>query len=186
MNMERRIRWVAVIILGLFLTSCSYQQTAMKKGGLDATSRHVAVLPLINLTTYPNAGRIVTDLMTTEFYALTDFRILEQTTMMEKLKAGRNDLDEALDRAVAHRIGGRLGVDTVVYGTVTEYRYKRGLDEDPVVGINVRMLDVESGTILWAGSKSSTGGCFWFCEDSLNRVAQKVCRDLVSDMVKHR
>ena len=62
--------------------------------------------------------------------------------------------------------------------------YKRGLDEDPVVGISVRMLDVNTGRILWAGSQSETGGCFWFCEDSLSRLTQKVCNALVRRMIK--
>ena len=104
--------------------------------------------------------------------------------MLEKFKGKETDLDEVLEKAVALKVGKSLGVDTVIFGSVTEFRYKRGLDEDPVVGINIRMLDVKNDRILWAGSKSSTGGCFWLCEDSLNRLAQKVCNDLVEVMVK--
>jgi curli biogenesis system outer membrane secretion channel CsgG len=146
----------------------------------------VAVLPLVNLTSYPHAGRIVGDLLTTELYASTRFRIMERTSLLEALKGASTDLDEVLDNTVALKIGRDLGVDTVVFGSVTEYRYKRGLDEDPVVGINIRMLDVKSREIIWAGSSSDTGGCFWFCEDSLNRLAQKVCRDMVGMMIKAR
>jgi len=109
---------------------------------------------------------------------------MERTEMLETLKGGEEDLDTVLDKTVALRIGKRLGVDTVIYGSVSEYRYKRGLDEAPVVGINVRMLDVESGKVLWAESRSATGGWPWLWEDSLNRLAQKVCHDMVSDMVR--
>ena len=151
---------------------------------MQPEGRHAAILPLVNLTTYPHAGRIVGDLLTTEMYASTSFRIMESTVMLERLKGKEEDLDRILDRAVAQRIGKTLGVDTVVFGSVSEYRYKRGLDEDPVVGINLRMLDVPSGDILWVGSRSETGGCFWFCEDSLNRLAQKVCHTMVRRMVK--
>jgi hypothetical protein len=107
---------------------------------------------------------------------------MERTAMLRHLKGDEMDLDEVLDRTVARQIGERLGVDTVIYGSVTEFRYKRGLDENPVVGINLRMLDVNTRQVLWAGSKSGTGGCFWFCEDSLNRLAQEVCHDLVASM----
>ena len=168
----------------LCTASCSYQQDYVKGREIHVKARWVAVLPPINLTSHPNAGRIALDLLTTELYANTNFQIMEQSEMLEKLKGKEEDLDQVLDKAVALKVGQKLGVDTIIFGSVTEYRYKRGLDEDPAVGINIRMLDVKSDRILWAGSKSGTGGCFWFCEDSLNRLAQKVCHDLVIAMVK--
>lgn len=184
MSKKRAISLLFPVFLLFFSGACTYQQRMVDGGEIHARARNVAVLPLVNLTSYPNAGRIVGDLLTTELYALTSFRLMERTEMLEKLKGGEEDLDMVLDRTVALRIGRRLGVDTVVYGSVSEYRYKRGLDEDPVVGINVRMLDVPAEKMLWAESRSATGGCFWFCEDSLNRLAQKVCHGMVDDMLK--
>ena len=168
------------------IVSCSYQEEYVKGKEIHARARWVAVLPLVNLTSHPNAGRIVSDLLTTALYSNTDFQIMEQTEMLEKLKGKEEDLDQVLDKTVAYKVGEALGVDTVIFGSVTEYRYKRGLDEDPVIGVNIRMLDVKNNRILWVGSKSGTGGCFWFCEDSLNRLAQKVCHDLVIAMVKNK
>jgi hypothetical protein len=184
MGMKNRLFLMAGVAILTLLSACSYHQRYVEPGGIEAQDRTAAVLPLVNLTTHPHAGRIVGDLLTTEMYASAGFRIMESTEMLERLKGEEEDLDRVLDRAVAARVGRRLGVDVVLFGSVTEYRYKRGLDEDPVVGINIRMLDVKSGRILWVGSKSETGGCFWFCEDSLNRLAQKVCHDLVRHMVR--
>ena len=175
---------VIILLVFVSLVSCSYQQDYVKGKEIHAKARWVAILPLVNLTSHPNAGRIVTDLLSTEIYATTEFEILEQTEMLAKFKGKETDLEEVLEKAVALKVGKSLGVDTIIFGSVTEFRYKRGLDEDPVVGINIRMLDVKNDRVLWAGSKSSAGGCFWLCEDSLNRLAQKVCNDLVKVMVK--
>jgi TolB-like protein len=185
-KMQKTTGSVFLVLLGILVgaAGCSYRQDFVKGEEIGSRARWAAVLPLVNLTSYPNAGRIVGDLLTTELYALTDFKIMERTEMLAKLKGEEDDLDEVLDRAVALKVGKQLGVDTVIFGSVTEYRYKRGLDEDPVVGINIRMLDVKSDKILWAGSNSGTGGCFWFCEDSLNRLAQKTCHDMVAAMLK--
>jgi len=183
--MKNSGRFLVLWCLLFLFASCSYQQNYVKGKEIHAKARWVAVLPLVNLTTHPNAGRIVSDLLTTEIYAKTDFQIMEQTMMLEKLKGKEDDLDLVLDKTVALKIGRHLEVDTVIFGSVTEYRYKRGLDENPVVGINIRMLDVKNDRILWASSKSGIGGCFWFCEDSLNRLAQRVCNDLVVAMVKN-
>lgn len=179
-NLSLIVSCAAILVL---LCGCSYQRGSVETTALLDDGRYAAILPLVNLTTHPHAGRIVGDLLTTEMYASSSFRIMESTEMLEILKEEDNDLDRVLDRTVARQIGYGLGVDTVVFGSVTEYRYKRGLNEKPVVGINIRMLDVKSGDILAVGSRSETGGCFWFCEDSLNRLAQKVCRDLVRRMV---
>jgi len=179
-----RSGWIVSLVLMFSLCGCYANQRYLSGKEIHGKARYVAVLPLVNLTTYPNAGRIVGDLLSTELYALTPFRLMERTEMLETLKGGEEDLDTVLDKTVALRIGKRLGVDTVIYGSVSEYHYKRGLDEAPVVGINVRMLDVESGKVLWAESRSATGGCPWPWGDSLNRLAQKVCHDMVSDMVR--
>jgi curli biogenesis system outer membrane secretion channel CsgG len=184
MRKVRRLIYFSACWVLLCFVACSYHQVFVKGGEIHSRARHAAVLPLVNLTSYPNAGRIVGDLLATELYALTDFRIMERTEMLETLKGAEEDLDQVLEKAVALKVGKSLGVDTVIYGSVTEYAYKKGLDEDPVVGINVRMLDVKTEKILWAGSKSGTGGCFWICEDSVNRLAQKVCHDMVLAMVK--
>lgn len=176
--------WIVWLTAALIGTGCSYQQQLVKADQIHAKPRIAAVLPLANLTGHPHAGRIVGDLLITELYAATSLQLLEQTQVQTHLKADDGDWDEALERQTALELGERLGVDTVIFGSVSEYRYKRGLDEDPVVGINLRMLDVPSRQILWAGSKSATGGCFWFCEDSLNRLAQKICHDLVAGLAK--
>lgn len=176
------LKKLLLVVLLLSLAACAYEQQYMRKAEIRSRARFAAVLPMVNLSSYPHAGRIVSDILTTELYALSDFQLMEGTSVMNRLQGDAADLDDALDRMVVLDAGQRLGVDTVIYGSVSEYRYKRGLNEDPVVGINIRMLDVKTGKILWAGSQSRTGGCFWFCEDSLNRLAQKVCHALVAEM----
>jgi len=71
-----------------------------------------------------------------------------------------------------------LGCDLLLLGTVSEYHYKRGLGEDPVIGLHLRLYDCKTKTIIWTGSHSSVGNFSWFKEDSLSRLAQQVCQTL--------
>lgn len=172
-------------LLALILTtacSSSYHRQFIDAPGISSGKRHVAVLPLVNLTSHPNAGRAVGDLLATEMYGLPGFAFLERTAMQEGIKGKDEDLEYVMDNAVAQKLGQKLGVDTVVYGSVTEYGYKRGIDQSPAVGVNLRMLDVASGSVLWAASSSENGGCFWVCDDSLNRLAQVVVGKMVRSM----
>lgn len=170
------------IVALLFLaTACGRVQntSTLDLAQLNARARRVVVLPLDNLTTTPNAGRIVGDLLTTELLAKTRFVLLERSEMMEKLSGGAQNVDpqEVLDKAAAYKIGRDLGVDTVVFGSVTEFRYKRGLDEDPIVGVTLRLLDIPENKILWAESVSATGS-----QASLSSLAHVVCAEMVGHL----
>ncbi|MFW5487774.1 MAG: CsgG/HfaB family protein [Desulfovibrio sp.] len=180
----RRLSCIIALTFLALLTACtnSHRVNYVQSREISAHKRFVAVLPLVNLTSHPFAGRIVGDILSSELYAATSFTFMERTAMAEKIKGKDDDLEFVMDKAVAQRLGRELGVDTVVYGSVTEYRYKLGIDQDPVVGINLRLLDVGSGKVLWASSMSKTGGCWFICEDSLNRLAQDVCESMVKEM----
>lgn len=184
----RKFNILVLIVLTLTTFSClPYQKDYIKGAAIHSKARHVAVIPFENLTSYPNAGRIICDLITTELYSVPNFQIMEHTEMIQKLKIDdENDFDHILDGLAAKKIGKVLGVDTIVFGSVSEYRYKRGLDEEPIVGINVRLLDVKSEKILWAGSKSKRGNNYLFKNDSLNKLAQKACNELVKTIIRSK
>ncbi len=167
--------------LVLLLSACNAtrQQHYLNTEAMPSGDRTAAVLPFVNLTTHPNAGRIVGDVLSTELYGLPGYTFLESTAMLESLKGGEEDLEYILDKTVAQRVGNSLGVDTVFYGSVSEFRYKRGLDQSPVVGINIRMLDVRTGTVVWAASLTQSGGCFYGCDTSLNLLTQQICHEAV-------
>jgi len=168
----------------LFLAGCSgtYVKDYVQPNGVASEARHAAVLPLVNLTNTPNAGRMVGDLLTTELYASTEFDLMESTEMLKRIKGNEDDLEFVMEDVVAQKLGSKLGVDTVVYGSVTEYQYKRGVNQSPTVGINLRMIDVSSGNVLWASSSSKSGGCFFGCTESLNSVAQETLAEMVAAM----
>lgn len=43
-------------------------------------------------------------------------------------------------------------------GSVAEWDYKVGLDGQPAVGLTLRLLDLQSGEIIWSGAASASGG----------------------------
>lgn len=168
----------------MLLAGCSgtYMKDYVQPQGIASDARHVAVLPLVNLTTTPNAGRMVSDLLSTELYSSTKFQLMESTDMLKRVKGEGDDLEFVMEDVVAQNIGHKLGVDTVIYGSVSEYQYKRGVNQSPTVGINLKMIDVASGKVLWASSSSKSGGCFFGCTESLNSVAQETLEEMVMTM----
>lgn len=159
------------------ICSCSAQRSVYKKADLIKNKQHfIAVLPLKNLTDYPNAGRIVSNMLTIELYKKKNFTILEHTAMLKKLNLDDDFSENTQSNVEAYEIGKKLGVDAIIYGAVTEYRYKRELNLVPVVSIHVRMFDIKEKRVIWATSYSTNGRCTMFCKNSLSALAQTVCK----------
>lgn len=181
------MRFLCLGALCLLLVACTATYRTQSAGQPDSgQKRKMAVLlPLTNLTSYPHAGKIVGDILATELYARADFNLLERTEMTEKLqkKAQDKEMEEVIDQSSALQLAAELGADIVVYGSVSEYRYKRGLDEEPAIGVNLRLLDVAKKQVLWAGSISAVSNCFFLCRDSLNLLAHEKCTQLVESML---
>ena len=58
-------------------------------------------------------------------------------------------------------------------GSVSEYGYQYGLREEPVVGVNIRVVRVSDGAVIWATIESDIGSSFW-SRESVNEVVQRV------------
>jgi len=178
----RRILCFTVLVIFLAAGCGTVQRTtAVDKGSLNSRARKVVVLPLVNLTSTPNAGRIVGELLSVEIIAKTNFRMLERSEMMDQLASGKAEVDEVLEKSAVAKIGRSLGVDTVINGAVTEYRYKKGVDEDPVVGITVKMLDTPGTQILCTESVTATGSMY-SGHSSLSSLAHMLCSDMVQTL----
>ena len=80
-----------------------------------------------------------------------------------------------VDRLTAMRLGEILGVDTVLYGSVSEAR-----DASPgtgttkaTVGLSLRLVDVKTGAHLLAGSYTASSG-----NDSITAAARAAAAEV--------
>ncbi len=175
---------LCLIIASLLFAGCG-SRTAAKSHVLapyPAGKDRMLVLPLANLTQQPRAGIIVADLLRSELTAVSGLVVLEPALPAERLGVVPEDIHEtarALTQAKAVR------ADTVLFGTVFEYGYKRGMDQGPAVAVNVRLVDVFSGAVIWTGSVARTAGG-GVVEDSAGLLAVEVCHELVSRFIGMR
>lgn len=71
--------------------------------------------------------------------------------------------------------GRQANLRYLVTGTVTEWRYKVGLDGEPVAGITLQVIDLQSGKRVWSGSAAKSG----WGRESLSGVGQQVLSALI-------
>lgn len=186
----------ALLAVGLLLAGCSFgrinsRDFAQPGAALPAGST-VAVLPFENLTNHPNAGQIAADIVSTELYGVDGLRSMDAARVRSRLSAAKPAGVDAATAAVAdapadaapldaQAAGRTLGVDAVLAGSVSEYGYQHGLREEPVVGLNARLVRTSDGAVLWTSSQSEAGRGY-FSRDSVNNVAQRVVTRMIDSL----
>lgn len=169
------------------LTGCAQSRQSVDYVAAPAISTlrdlRVAVLPLENLTNYSNAGVIVADLLATELYERAVFRLAENSALRRALSEQDIEPAEASRLASPDRLIEALDVDAVLIGSVSEFGYQHGLHEEPVVGLNLRLVRAGADGVLWAASHSASGAGY-FTRDSVNAAAQRVVREMVATLLK--
>lgn len=177
-------RSLAAVAFALTLASCAstdQQARDYVDPSANFAEMKVAVLPFENLTNYPNAGRIAAELLATELYQRGVFQLQEDTETRRSLAQLKIDPENLTSVAAAQQAAGLLEVDAVIVGSVSEFGYQQGLREEPVVGLNARLIQAGTGDVLWASSHSVMGGGY-LERGSLNATAQRVVTSMVAPL----
>jgi len=148
----------------------------------------VGILSFDNLTRYPFAGKIAADLLGVELYNSRKFNIMERAEVERVLMMRGIVPPPSVDVTFAVETGKVLGVEGIFAGTVNEYYYKKTsratMDEEPVVGVTIRFIDVASSQILWTGTVTKvSGSVFLAMRDPINKIAQQAIEEIVSPFV---
>ncbi len=182
----------ALLGVGLMLAGCGFgrinSRDFAQPGAVLPAGSTVAVLPFENLTNHPNAGQIAADIVSTELYGVDGLRSMDASRVRSRLSAAKPAGDAAATDAPAdaapldaQAAGRTLGVDAVLSGSVSEYGYQHGLREEPVVGLNARLVRSSDGAVLWTSSQSEAGRGY-FSRDSVNNVAQRVAARMIDSL----
>jgi hypothetical protein len=135
-----------------------------------------ALLPIANHTETPQAG------LRAEAIAETVLRTLGVKDL-ERYPASLNPetlLDPAERKLAEQALAWAKGREAryALTGTVEEWRYKVGVDGEPAVGMTISVVDLRSGAVVY----SASGGKSGWSREALSAVAQKLLRDLLSDL----
>lgn len=173
------LAWILlIIVLGAFVGGCASRygtdQPAETLGTTPGVS--LAVLPFHSVSEARGSGMIVSDILTNQLYALGNSAVIPPEVVVARL-ADRES--EAISPSEA---GSLVGAPYILTGRVTEYTYKTGVGETPVVGVTARLIYASSGTVVWSATRTATGGGNWFQEDSLSRLTVMLCKDLADSL----
>lgn len=169
--MTRRVAMASgLALIAAWTAGCAVRAVPARAAAVSTTDT-VAVLPLHNATEAAFADRrahaILVSLLQQRGLKVLSYPLRGTDNPLEATQPP--GLQESLQWA--RREGARWAMS----GTVTEWRYKSGVDGEPAVGITLSLTDVRSGEVVWSATGARTG---WGYE-ALAAVGQSQIEDLL-------
>ena len=97
----------------------------------------------------------------------------------------------AASEPLSKKIGAALNIEAIVVGSVETYSAERVSDQIiPEVSISARLIDAETGIIIWASTHTRRGGTGvpifgWGKVNSLSMLSQQVIQDMANSLAKY-
>ncbi len=165
----------SLLFVIVFAAACAQTAPPVERNYISVSeppsaNMSVAVLPFDNWTAHPKAGQIVAQLLASELYSRGMFDLREVPAAGENA-TGASGAASTTSMEDARKAAARLNVDAVIVGSVSEYGYKHSLNEEPAVGLNLRLVSARTGAVMWAASHSVIGTDKQ--RESVNQAAQR-------------
>ncbi len=152
-------------------------------------TKKVCVLPFDNISKEQDVNLKVMEIFLTELFSGGIFEdIVDPIQANAALGGMRIRKPDSLDKETIKALGDRLGVKYLILGSVTDYDYGKAKDCSAQVGLSVRMIDVDTGNILWTGNgfkngDKSMGRIFGFTNGpNSSELSKVVCQDIISSL----
>jgi len=149
-----------VLLASVLLSSCGVESVVVKPGYDFKKIKRVAVLEFRDSAYYPNSGSMVSQLFV-KYLLKTGYNVIERDEIDALLKEHQLSLAGALNPEQVKQFGKICGVDAIITGSIPMVVPERDFYEagNPrfiaaQVGVTCRMIDVETGEVLWAASNT--------------------------------
>jgi polysaccharide biosynthesis protein PelC len=198
-----RAMFILFFLANVMISGCSKPSIYIHPTPGFNKIKKIAIMPFNNLTTDDKAGEkvrnsFVVELLRTGSFGVLDTgetdRILRSAGYLyneiQDLQTPKSE-DDKISIPLSKKIGDTLHVQAVLAGSVEEYSIKRVDDQEiPEVSVSVRLLDAETGIIIWASTYTKRGSSGipilgWGKATSLSRLSNQLAQDMASSLAKN-
>jgi hypothetical protein len=152
----------------------------------------VGVVPFTSLAADRLAGEKVTNVFFTEVLRKNFDQVVEPgqfSAAMTHVRGGTPAANPWSNEELA-KLGQDTGVQGLFLGTVRDYEMTHvGRDSYPLLGLEVRFVDVATGRIVWSASETRRGGpapplMGFTATRTIGDLTAELCRDLLNTLPK--
>lgn len=183
--------WFTAGLASLLLVGCASGPTTsfVNENVSFGYIQKVAVLPFENHTQDKFVGERIRDIVTTEVLSRGLFDVVEKGDLERFLREEMVVREHySLDQATGKRLLPRLQAQAYLAGSVDDFSEMRnGPYSYPVVALTLRLVDSESGQIIWQASGhesgySTTDRLFGLASDDANQVTFRLVKRLLDTL----
>lgn len=174
LNMRLKLLTSVLIVASILLTAC--ETMTVSKPVAVSVGEKWALLPIQNLSKTPLAGNRAKSLVETHLRA-RGVRNLEIYTAAPD-QSIMALLDDAGQLDTAKKWAKDNGYAYGITGSVEEWQYKNGLDNEPSVGLTLKFINLLSDEVMWVASASRTGWGY----NNLSNVASKTIEEILAEV----
>lgn len=137
------MKLIYAFTIALFLGACSTLELSVGSGLPDVNqTQSITVFSLENYTDTPQAGMRASNLIEGALLA-------QGYTVINAVSIQKSTFKEQLEYAQ------KQGSEYFIAGGVSEWRYKTGIDGEPAVSLQLKMINVSTSQVVWNATASS-------------------------------
>jgi TolB-like protein len=156
--MYKKIFGMVLLCVALSLSGCgggTLTDSFRRKEASLANIKTVAVLPFENLG--GGADKRVREFTMTQILATGIFDVVDKGRVDSALRNEAIDPGKPIDAPTLRRLGQRLKVQAFFLGSVDAADKSRGNASFAEITMTLRLIDAETGTVLWQASGRGSG-----------------------------
>lgn len=160
------------------LAACSTLDVGKKPYLDDLTS--IAVVPMVNYTETPDAGQRATSIA----QSILQQKGFNNVFTYQQERTGNALIINSVELSSAEGLkwARNTGASYALTGAVEEWRYKVGVDGEPVAGLTFNLVDLDSGQTVWSATGSRSG----WSRSGVSGVSQKLTNQLLAPLSPSR
>ncbi len=164
-----RKAFCTVLLMGIFLglAGCGFpfmgKSKAFVRENVDfGFVQKIAVLPVENNSKDEFAPELVRDITITRILAMKLFDVTDKGLVDSFLREEAIDPGKPLDVATIKRLGQKLNVQSLLLTTLDlAADSRKGTMSYPEVSVTLRLLEVETGLVIWQAGGHQSGDSLW-------------------------
>ncbi len=170
----------------VFISGCGPKHFVKTKTDIIKVKK-IAVLPLENFTSDEYAHEKIRTILITELLS-RDIDVIEPGEVTRILRELKVRSIGSVKIAELQELGKTLKSDSLMMGSVESFQIARGISVTyPEVTINLRLIEVSTGNIVWSVRHTTGGANFWtrhFGSEttSLSESADKVVKEAIGTL----
>ncbi len=179
------------LILILTLIGCAASEEFVRLGTNFQKYRRIAVFPLADYPTHPGSGIQVADIISMRLLGF-NFSVIDRSQTLCILAEQDLGMIGIVDELTAPKVGKLLGVQAIFTGSINEWQSTStnvqlvqgatpAYMDISAAGITLKLIDCETGEIVWAGS--ARGSAYGLNFEAM--AARKAVDDILEKLNNH-